>query len=378
MADNAEFIMDDDGCVIEGRKLFVGGLSAAITEHVLREYFGPYGEIEKVDIKVDRETGRLRGFAFIVFKSAESIDNVVSAGSHTINGVRVSAVKAKARPSYLPVVPEIVWISNDDRKLFLGGVAGIGEGDLRRHFVRYGDIESVDIKREHTDGRPRGFAFVIFVQSSSVENALAAGRHMINGVEIKVTRAITRQGRIFVGGLPAEVSVEEITSHFNQFGRIAEVGLPIDKQTNQRKNFGFVTFESEQGAREAMRIPNQTISGNDVGVRRAMKKPEPGFGGYREADFGWQMNYDQHYFPDYNQRGFPRGGYRGRFPNYNRGFRGGMQRGVMYRGGMQQSSMQRGGMQWGGMPRGTMQRGGMQRGGFQRGSRGFNYYRRQY
>lgn len=42
----------------------------------LREHFGKYGEIESITVKMDPQTGRSRGFAFLVFKTAENLDKV--------------------------------------------------------------------------------------------------------------------------------------------------------------------------------------------------------------------------------------------------------------------------------------------------------------
>ena len=42
----------------------------------LREYFSKYGDIESINVKTDPNTGRSRGFAFIVFAKSESLDKV--------------------------------------------------------------------------------------------------------------------------------------------------------------------------------------------------------------------------------------------------------------------------------------------------------------
>lgn len=42
----------------------------------LRDHFGAYGDIESINVKTDPNTGRSRGFAFIVFAKAESLDKV--------------------------------------------------------------------------------------------------------------------------------------------------------------------------------------------------------------------------------------------------------------------------------------------------------------
>jgi RNA recognition motif-containing protein len=44
----------------------------------LREHFSKHGEIESINVKTDPNTGRSRGFAFIVFSQAEAIDKVIS------------------------------------------------------------------------------------------------------------------------------------------------------------------------------------------------------------------------------------------------------------------------------------------------------------
>lgn len=43
----------------------------------LRDHFGTYGDIESINVKTDPNTGRSRGFAFIVFSKAESLDKVM-------------------------------------------------------------------------------------------------------------------------------------------------------------------------------------------------------------------------------------------------------------------------------------------------------------
>ena len=47
------------------RSLFVGNMSFQTTESELRELFAPFGQVTRVHMAMDRETGRARGFAFI-------------------------------------------------------------------------------------------------------------------------------------------------------------------------------------------------------------------------------------------------------------------------------------------------------------------------
>lgn len=86
----------------------------------LREHFGQYGDIESINVKTDPQTGRSRGFAFIVYASAESIDKVTAAGEHVINNKKVDPKKAKARHGKIFVGGLTTEISDDEIKAFFG------------------------------------------------------------------------------------------------------------------------------------------------------------------------------------------------------------------------------------------------------------------
>ncbi|MBE9247949.1 RNA-binding protein [Dolichospermum sp. LEGE 00240] len=45
--------------------IYVGNLSYRATEADLRTVFADYGEVKRVVLPTDRETGRVRGFAFV-------------------------------------------------------------------------------------------------------------------------------------------------------------------------------------------------------------------------------------------------------------------------------------------------------------------------
>ncbi len=47
------------------KNLFVGNMSFQTTESELRSIFEPYGEITRIQVMTDRDTGQARGFAFV-------------------------------------------------------------------------------------------------------------------------------------------------------------------------------------------------------------------------------------------------------------------------------------------------------------------------
>jgi RNA recognition motif-containing protein len=58
--------------------IYVGNLSFQATEEDLREVFAEYGEVSRISLPTDRETGRKRGFAFVEMASEAQEDAAIS------------------------------------------------------------------------------------------------------------------------------------------------------------------------------------------------------------------------------------------------------------------------------------------------------------
>mgnify|MGYP006266907651 CR=1 FL=1 len=50
--------------------IYVGNLSYEVTETELNSVFAEYGSVKRVHLPTDRETGRVRGFAFVEMETA--------------------------------------------------------------------------------------------------------------------------------------------------------------------------------------------------------------------------------------------------------------------------------------------------------------------
>ncbi len=58
-------------------KLYVGNLSYDTTEEGVRTLFTKAGTVVSVDIIKDRDTGRMKGFAFVTMNSDEDAQNAI-------------------------------------------------------------------------------------------------------------------------------------------------------------------------------------------------------------------------------------------------------------------------------------------------------------
>ncbi|XHX81237.1 MAG: RNA recognition motif domain-containing protein [Stenomitos frigidus ULC029] len=83
--------------------IYVGNLSFQATEEDLQEVFAEYGEVGRISLPTDRETGRKRGFAFVEMKDEAKEDLAISEldGAEWL-GRELKVNKAKPRESARP------------------------------------------------------------------------------------------------------------------------------------------------------------------------------------------------------------------------------------------------------------------------------------
>jgi cold-inducible RNA-binding protein len=79
------------------KNLYVGNLPHSTTESELRTVFQAHGEVERVSIVTDRETGRARGFAFVEMTNAGEAEKAIAALNGTELGGRTLTIN-EAKP----------------------------------------------------------------------------------------------------------------------------------------------------------------------------------------------------------------------------------------------------------------------------------------
>jgi RNA recognition motif-containing protein len=58
-------------------KLFVGNLAYSITENDLEDLFSKHGPVTEVNLMLDRNSGRSRGFAFVTMATREGAEAAI-------------------------------------------------------------------------------------------------------------------------------------------------------------------------------------------------------------------------------------------------------------------------------------------------------------
>ncbi len=79
-------------------KLFVGNLSFNTTETQLRDTFSEFGAVSEINLMMDRETGRPRGFGFVTMSNAEEAQAAIAGlGGRSVDGRELTVNIAKPR-----------------------------------------------------------------------------------------------------------------------------------------------------------------------------------------------------------------------------------------------------------------------------------------
>jgi cold-inducible RNA-binding protein len=80
--------------------------------------------------------------------------------------------------------------------------------------------------------------------------------------------------KIYVGNLSFNTTKDGLTEKFSEFGELVDVKVIENYETGQSKGFGFITFESEDGAQAALEMNGQELDGRPLRVNIAEDKPK--------------------------------------------------------------------------------------------------------
>uniref|UniRef100_A0A8C6Z4P3 Heterogeneous nuclear ribonucleoprotein A/B n=1 Tax=Nothoprocta perdicaria TaxID=30464 RepID=A0A8C6Z4P3_NOTPE len=174
-------------------KMFVGGLSWDTSKKDLKDYFTKFGEVTDCTIKMDPNTGRSRGFGFILFKEPGSVEKVLEQKEHRLDGRLIDPKKAMAMKKD-PV-----------KKIFVGGLnPEATEEKIREYFGEFGEIEAIELPMDPKTNKRRGFVFITFKEEDPVKKILEKKFHNVSGskCEIKVAqpKEVYQQQQFSSGG----------------------------------------------------------------------------------------------------------------------------------------------------------------------------------
>ncbi|XP_012302361.1 heterogeneous nuclear ribonucleoprotein D0 isoform X4 [Aotus nancymaae] len=168
----------------------------------------------------------------------------------------------------------------DEGKMFIGGLSwDTTKKDLKDYFSKFGEVVDCTLKLDPITGRSRGFGFVLFKESESVDKVMDQKEHKLNGKVIDPKRAKAMKTKepvkkIFVGGLSPDTPEEKIREYFGGFGEVESIELPMDNKTNKRRGFCFITFKEEEPVKKIMEKKYHNVGLSKCEIKVAMSKEQ--------------------------------------------------------------------------------------------------------
>ncbi|MDE5096695.1 MAG: RNA-binding protein [Trichodesmium sp. St11_bin5] len=89
---------------------------------------------------------------------------------------------------------------------------------------------------------------------------------------------------IYVGNLSYDVTQEDLSEVFAEYGTVKRVQLPTDRETGRPRGFGFVEMSSEEEEQKAIdALDSAEWMGRDIKVNKAKPREERKPGNRRDT-----------------------------------------------------------------------------------------------
>jgi RNA recognition motif. (a.k.a. RRM, RBD, or RNP domain) len=135
------------------------------------------------------DSGRSRGFGFITFERAQSVDECQAARPHELDGKIIECKRATARKDAKN--PEALV---EVKKLWVGGFSeDTSDADIKEYFGQFGGkVLAVEQIRWPDSGKKRGFGFVEFADTDTVDKICLIEKHKIKGRRLEIKKALSK------------------------------------------------------------------------------------------------------------------------------------------------------------------------------------------
>jgi len=252
------------------RTLYVGSIPVEAREGEVRDYFESFGPMDTMDF-VKKKGSRI--YAYLLFRSSETIDKIQAARPHTMKGFqlntrRVLLQKDKkigyTKTNTICIGPPMTF----SYKTGTGGLTyDFTEEQIRDYFNQFGHV--IDVQR---DDRDYSIACLTFEDTDAADKVALIRGFMMNGRALEAEKVFSDSDfmdeennpdlnvhgdpeakvmrKIFVYNIPTNATLDEVKFFFEKFGEIEEAELPKSRSTG--KMYAVIVFKKSEAADKVM------------------------------------------------------------------------------------------------------------------------------
>jgi nucleolin len=160
--------------------VFVGQLSWDVDEEWLTREFEPFGKLAKVEVMLDRESGRSRGFAFVHFEEiADAVKAKQEMHGRQIDGREIKTDFSQPKDVSTPrdrAQSRAARFGDQENPpsdtLFVGNISFDADDSMVRElFEQYGTIVRVALPTDRETGAMKGYGYVGFASTDEAVEA---------------------------------------------------------------------------------------------------------------------------------------------------------------------------------------------------------------
>ncbi|GAB1597512.1 squamous cell carcinoma antigen recognized by T-cells 3-like [Argonauta hians] len=168
--------------------------------------------------------------------------------------------------------------SKQDRTVFVSNISyELDEDNLEEIFSKCGEISQIRLVQNYK-GKSKGYAYIEFKSSNSLEKALKRDRELVEGRPMFVSkcedRSVTKthqfkfstnmeKNKLFIKGLPFNCSKEDLDTIFKEHGAIKDIRL-VTYRNGAPKGLAYVEYEDPSVTTKAILKTDGLAMGDHV------------------------------------------------------------------------------------------------------------------
>lgn len=276
-------------------RIFVARILPTVNDEAFKAHFEQYGTVQDAYMPKDASKVGHRGIGFVTFANADSVEAVLAAAPHILQGQELAIDQATPKDKGAAAnLANGFAAGNGAQALYGGGLGGSGLTNTAAFSINNtqhqlamlaarGSLDPSSLaafaSMNAVGGSMQGMMAPMHDLGMGSPGSRIRGQPGMSGGAAPSGLDAQAGPRIFVGKLNRATTEADVREYFARFGFVLDVYMPRDKHNrNEHRGFGFVTFETEASVQRVGAHGIHHIRGVAVAIDSAAPRKDEGAG----------------------------------------------------------------------------------------------------